>query len=465
MFEVFKKISVEKIFLLIALFFGVLYVFILPPFQSVDEGMHFFRTYQIASGKFFAQNDNGKIGDYLPASLLTFYGKYTPIIRHIDKKTDLRMSLNNFKTPVNPENKVFTEFTNTALYSPICYISQLSGVVLGKMMKLSLGFIYYLGRLSNLIFYCILVYFALKITPFFKLPMFLLSLMPMSLSLGSAYTSDVMVLGLNFLWFALILKLLTSENLLKEKYFKNLVIMTILSFLISLTKSYILLIPLIFLIPIKKFKTIKQYMLFMSSVIGFVIIGFSLWYFLTRGLSLNMNNVFANSSAQKIFILTHPIQYIGILLKTFIVKMPRLYITMIGVLGWQDTPLDWITYMIYPALVGFAVYSDKFVFNLFNWQKYLIIITTIIGIILTYTSLYIMWSPVGNNVVLGLNGKYFIPMVLPVLLMFKPAKQNNLNYEKIKIIIILFAILILISSDLSLIHRFYNMTPQLYYKI
>ena len=79
------NLSIEKIFVLLAILFGILYVFILPPFQSVDEGMHFFRTYQISEGHLTAKKIDGKVGDEIPSSLSDFYDKYVPFIKNIDK--------------------------------------------------------------------------------------------------------------------------------------------------------------------------------------------------------------------------------------------------------------------------------------------------------------------------------------------------------------------------------------------
>jgi uncharacterized membrane protein len=110
------------------------------------------------------------------------------------------------------------------------------------------------------------------------------------------------------------------------------------------------------------------------------------------------------------------------------------------------------------------MFADSFKFELKNWQKLIIIITTVIGIVVTYTSLYVMWTPVANSVVLGLNGKYFIPMVLPLLLLFKK-DEAKYNFDQVKVFIVIALVLILFSSELSLLHRFYNITPQLYYKI
>ena len=458
-----KDFSLERLFVLIALIFGLLYVFILPPFQSVDEGIHFFRTYQISEGKFLAKKIDGKVGDEIPSSLSDFYDMYTPFIKNIDKKTNLAQMKNNFQLQVNDREREFTQFTNTALYSPVCYISQLPGVVAGKLAKLSLGGIYYLGRLSNLIAYCLLVFFALRITPFFKCPMFLLALMPMSLSLAGAYTCDVAVLGLNFLWMAVILKTMTLPQTVKFTN-KWIITLAVLGVLIALSKSYILLLPLIFLLPPKLFNTKKDYFISVLGILAVAFAGLAYWSFCIKGLSLDMNDSFANSAMQMEFIKTHPLAYILVLIKTFFVKTPRLLITMIGVLGWQDTKLDWITYIAYPVLIYFAVRADNFDFKLEKWQKVLIWAVLIAGTVITYTSLYIMWSPVGNSVVLGLNGKYFIPLMLPLCLIFKNSIAKY-DYEKVKLAIIIAVILILASSELSLLHRFYNITPQLYYKI
>lgn len=460
MLDKIKSISLEKLFLIISMFFGLLYVFILPPFQSVDEGAHFYRTYQISSGQFKAQNIEGRVGDVLPKSLSDFFNLYKPFIKDIDKKTNINNIKRDLKLELNEDNKVFTEFVNTALYSPICYVSQLLGVMTAKIFNLPLACMYYLGRLSNLIVYCLLVFSAIRIIPFFKMPMMLLALMPMSLSLAGAYTCDVAVLGFNFLWIAMILKLLFNTKIKDKDIFQ----LSIMAFLITLTKSYILLLPLVFLLPVKSFQSLKKYFASMFIVFASIALACCIYSFSTKGLSLNMGNAGANPDAQIALIKSQPLFFAGVLIKTFFVKTFRLFITMIGVLGWQDVKLDWTTYIIYPVLIYFSVFADKFEFCLKRWQKIIIILTILIGVVLTYTSLYIMWTPVGNSLVLGLNGKYFIPLVMPLLLLLKNG-IGKYNYDNVKLFIVLALILILFTSELSLLHRFYNITPNLYYKI
>ena len=462
------KYNIEKIFVFLALIFGLLYVFILPPFQSVDEGNHFFRTYQISTGRFISKNiapkgtvhDNYSVGDDTPISIIKYWNDYEPMIKHIDEKQTINNIKRDFSSKLNPDNKKFYPFANTSLYSPVCYISQLPGVIIAEYFTDNLAVIYYSGRLCNLLIYCLLIFWALRVIPFYKLPMMLLALCPMSLSLAASYTCDVAVLGLNFLWIAYILRFLTQEY--SDKYKTS--VLAILAFLITLTKSYVLLLPLCFLLPVKKYKNLRNYLLSMSCIVSAIFLSAFIWYLCSHGLTLNMNNTVADSASQIEFIKSHPIEYILILIKTFIIKTPRLIITMIGVLGWQDTKLDWSTYILYPVMIYYSIFSDGFRFKLALWQKLLIMAIILTGTILTYTSLYIMWSPVANPLILGLNGKYFIPMMLPLFLLFK-GEYPKYDYNNVVKFTVIALVLILFTSELSLLHRFYNITPQLYYKI
>ena len=103
------NISIEKIFVIIALIFGFLYTIILPPFQSVDEASHFFRAYRISEGHFKAKQINNTVGDYLPTALYTYYQKYQPMIKNIDNKTNLTNLKQDFNIKTDKDNTSFIE--------------------------------------------------------------------------------------------------------------------------------------------------------------------------------------------------------------------------------------------------------------------------------------------------------------------------------------------------------------------
>jgi len=194
------------------------------------------------------------------------------------------------------------------------------------------------------------------------------------------------------------------------------------------------------------------------------LLGLIFWQNIINGLSFNLSPN-ANSLQQLYFILNNPFSYLVVLLKTLIIKTPRIIITMIGVFGWQDTRLDFLTYILYPILIILSIASEsKIDFKFEKWQIYLISFDIIFSVFIIFTEVYLMWSEVASPIIYGLNGKYFIPIALPFLLLFYGRLKLNLP-KNIKLLIYLAVILILISSDLSLLHRFYDLTPNLYYKI
>ena len=52
MLEKIKNLQIEKIYAVMMAFFGVLFVFLIPPLQIPDENAHFYRTFQISEGVF-----------------------------------------------------------------------------------------------------------------------------------------------------------------------------------------------------------------------------------------------------------------------------------------------------------------------------------------------------------------------------------------------------------------------------
>ena len=232
-----KEIAIEKVFLFISLVFGLIYVLILPPFQSVDEASHFYRGYSIVLNKPIAKNVKGQIGEYLPTSLQKLASNYDFLIKNTDAKINPKYILDSASIKLNPDKVEFVNFQNTALYSPVSYLTQIPGMYIAKMFDTNPLLIFYLGRLSNLLGFTLLIYFAIKTIPFYKLTTMLLALMPMSLSLAGSLTSDVMVIGLNFLWVAVLLKLLFEKTKINNLQILGLIT---LATILALSKHYFL---------------------------------------------------------------------------------------------------------------------------------------------------------------------------------------------------------------------------------
>ena len=73
--------------------------------------------------------------------------------------------LKNIITEKKSEELHFFWFTNTSLYSIICYLPQAVGILFGKILNLPYVIQAYLGRITNFITYLFITYFALKMIP------------------------------------------------------------------------------------------------------------------------------------------------------------------------------------------------------------------------------------------------------------------------------------------------------------
>ena len=457
--KVLSKVSIEKIFILFALIFGIIYTIITPPFQSVDESAHFLRSYAITQGQFISTKHNNKVGSLLPEALGTIISKYDYLIKDITQKTSFNDTKANFFIKNSPQ-KIFLSYPNTALYSPVPYIAQSTGIIIGKILNFSPLLLLYTARIFNLILYCILGYYAIKCTPYLKLAVFLILLSPMNISLAASCSTDVTLIGCSLLLFAKILQYTYREEKLS---IKNYILLTLLITVIALTKQYVYFILFIFFIPAEKFG--EKYIFKISTIILIPLILFAAWSNIISDLYAPLNN-YSNLPKQIEFILSNPFKYIIILIISTVVKLFRLFITLIGVLGWQDTRLDNLSYVIYPVLIWITlIHSGIKDFFMNKRQKYLIVITCIFAYIMITTLIYLSWSKVGGNIIEGLNGKYYTPLLFPIFAVIASSIKTKKSHNYINNFVYLFTALILGSGAMSLLLRFYDIFPYLNYQI
>ena len=337
-------------------------------------------------------------------------------------------------------------------------MAQSSGIFICDLFNAPPLVSFYLGRIFNLILYIILGYFSIKIIPIFKLAVFLILLMPMNISLGASMSSDATLITASLIYIGIILKFIVTDKKLSTV---DLIQLSFLTVILALIKHHFFLLPLILLIPKKSFG--DKYILKLSLLVFPAIFACLAW-------SKNISDLYiplhegADMFQQIDFIIHNPISFFVIIVKTIFVKTLRIIITMIGVLDWQDTRLDILTYIFYPiALIYVALnYYDKKV-KLSKIQTIILSLSLLISYFIIVTYMYLSWSPVGSGIVTGLNGKYFITLLLPLLILL--ASKIKTSFILNNNLIFTFSFFVLFSAVISLLIRFYNVFPNLYYQI
>ena len=356
-----------------------------------------------------------------------------------------------------PGETMFFKFPNMALNFPFLYFPQALGIAIGKWFDASPIALNYLARLTNLLVWIVVVVFAIRTIPMAKWLMLIVALTPMSLFLATSNSADTLTYGICFLFIAAVMNLAFGHTALTKK---SLLLVMVLCVLVALSKLvYIALIVLILLIPRSKFDSNLRY--FGFTALCFVLatgIAF-LWSKAVLSLYLPANpDETPDATAQIDFILSDPIHYLGILVKTVVDRLGIIARQVIGVFGWLDTFLPtWFYVASYAAIGLIALLDQNSDIRLRLFSKFIILATISTGTFLVFTGLYIKWSSVGSTVITGVQGRMFIPLFFLFWLLFYRIGvfDKHLRRYSLSLPIIAYCVVTLGYASWLLLNRYY----------
>lgn len=448
------NVSPQYIFLFLGIIYGIAFLFLIPPFQVPDEYEHYYKAYDVSEGNIISDKLGNKAGIYVPKSVKIAtditYQKWMFYIKN-GKKIDLKNLLN---LPLKNDEKIFIDISKYAVvtYSPITYIAPALAMVAGKSINLSPLALMYLGRFANLMLYILLVFFTIKITPVFKWGFLVIALMPMTLFQAASISADSFTIGLSFLTIAIFLKFALDEN--KHKINLNDILMLFLIFLmLGLAKvPYFLLISLFLMIPVYKFGNKKNMIFIMATIFLFTLSVIGIWNFLVKGLYMPMD--FGISIKDQLFyILYHPFGFIEAIKNTFIEYTASFPILNVGNWAFGNSLLPkWIYSSYLVVIIGISLFEKNRL--KINFKQRFVMLGTFILLLGSIVTLeYLTWTEVGLNIIRGLQGRYFIP-ILPLLFLFFVNRRlrmnignNNLNLMAIVFIIFILAYTVFIFKN------------------
>ncbi|MDR3223208.1 MAG: DUF2142 domain-containing protein [Methanobrevibacter sp.] len=410
----------EYVFVVLALIFGLIFVFANPPFQVPDEGSHFYKAFEISQGHLIPKSNV----IHIPTSILIIYKFQSDEIVNNFSKISFYLS-----QPLNLNETSTINIANIAIYPPLPYLATGIVIFLGGLFNSSPLFLMYLCRLINLLIYVIIVYFGIKIIPIHKNVLLLMALMPMTLYESSSLSADSLNFAVSFLTISFFLYL----ALVKDKiYNKDILISMILVFVLAFSKqAYALLGLLFFIIPKEKFENnIKRIfsflIIFLPSIISLIT-----WNLLFKSMYRSFAiNVSSDHNIQ--FILSNPLNFPTILINTLIYNFQFYITTFVG--GFRDfvsiLPLD-LTFLYCVILVMVSLLSTS-KYKLSFRQKLVPLFIFLVVSFLTFLFEFITYTPIGFNIIQGVQGRYFIPVAPLFLLVFYNNKLSNYLSTKIK---------------------------------
>ena len=400
-----SSLSPEKLFLAAVIPLSIACIFLIPPWSTGDSEAHYLACYRL-SNLFLGQHGNsewmGRTDDVLFFRDI-WWNATTPTTGAYE------ILKSNFRTFA--ADKTLIEMTARSekmnYYSAFCYIPQTIALVTGRLIGFGPVFNCYLVKVFTAVFYTCLSYRAIRKAPYFKEIIALCAVLPSSLMMSGAFSYDPMVIitSLNFLASVLLLRESPEDK-------KPLVFACIWAFILGAVKGggYLLLLPLLLMVPARK-KGLKHIGKFLPMVFGLFSVALfdmflpdrTLYQFGSKG------NGFMTAS----FALENPVSYLVMTVKTYGRFSGEMLEDLFGSkLCWGEKTIPFAFSLIMLIVLLIIAASDE---RLDGFKKKDILITSAVVLIalLSTPAMLLSWTPEGSDVILGIQGHYFLP-VLPL---------------------------------------------------
>ena len=406
-----SRAKVENILLLMVLMFGSAMILLIPPGAGYDEEDHLVRVWELSTFSL------------IPGQLSPHEMKYPTMFRDLAYRQQANSGIidSDFwkryaRTRLYEHGFIRRELKTKSVYSPALLLPQAIIMRLGRTADASALPVFYACRFAGLLSYLLLIWLALRWMPFGKRILLVLAISPMALFQAATTTPDAISNGLGFLFIAGTLKLAESKEIDWSK-FGTLVLLIFLLFLAKVNLTVLILLPFL-LIPPARFTQKRIYVLLLGVTVILLLVEVAGWNLLATSHSdaLLANN--ADAGAQLRYILAHPLGFPIILLKDpFINGWAYLqgWINGYGYLYWTPPQIVLIFFLL---SLGAALFTDSTREQVSRKYRLVFILIFLAGYLATAVPLYLTFTTVGLDQLLGVQGRYFIPLaLLPVLIL------------------------------------------------
>ncbi|MDB5160585.1 MAG: hypothetical protein JWO99_848 [Candidatus Saccharibacteria bacterium] len=442
--------SLTRVFGLLFLLVGLAFVFIVPPFQNPDEPMHFYRSYQIASGQVSSvPNDDQVYGGDIPVSFRKFVAD-SGIEHNYDYGYRFHLDYLSLLKYKYDGAKVFEGFPNTAIYSPLAYVPSTVAHVVVKTFNGPLLVALYLGRILSLLFVFIAFVLAIKLIPVGKWILVVVGLLPMTIASAASVSSDAMTIGVSVLFIAVVMNVAFLKQ--RPKVFLLIIFVALTLLLAFIKQAHIALLLFIVLIPfLNPYFRRKKPLIALICLSVLTVICFLVWYKHISPIVINFDPL-VQPGLQKSFVLHHPVHFVTILLHTYFDNYANgIFIGLFGNFGWLTATMP-VPFMIFSAfIIYFAVtLKDKaelrtlatltkkqlLAFRLTLWGVFFAVV------LLISTALYLYWTPYTQAFIIGIQGRYLLALLPLLLIPFVGMGKGKQGIKKSTLVICITIVLI-----------------------
>lgn len=419
-----KKTSIQKLGTIAIIILGMFYMTALTPFSVPDELVHYVAGHQFSNVLLLDFENVNSIEE-------RFYD-FDGFTGHYNTKQSRYAVIERMIEP-NTNRELIELGENSLLSYPLMYVPQALGIAIGRVLSLDMIYIFYLGRLFNLLFFALLINLALRVIPKYHSILIFIAILPMSLQQAASYSYDGFIIGITALFVSLTLRAIHRTERIERR---EIIELAVASCLMAPAKTvYTCLLLLLFLIPKKRFANFKKYILtiglfFVLAVLTVLILQLSsIVKVASVGDTLNWEGGVNYSISE---LLRNPMQLIKILTNTFRTHANWYIDTAFGsLLSGLSLSVNVVWIKVYQVLfVLFVVNNEGEDIVRGSWSKLLIAFASVAVIGLVLLSMLVGWTSNFRPQIEGVQGRYFIPVLLPLVLSLRSKYvrlENNIH--------------------------------------
>jgi hypothetical protein len=406
--------KLEHTFAALLLVFGLCYAVGMPPCQVADESDHFVHGYHVSEGNpcpVMVGNWGG--GDF-PKSILDLTNTFIYLPFHPEAQIRPRDLEGVRAARLQPTVRHQVPYISSC-YSLVPYLPQALGMAAARRVGGGPLYIFYAGRLGNLLVALIAVFLAIRITPVFKLVFGAIALLPITVHQFASNSPDASTFAAGFLLVALLLRVALSERNDAFIYalFPVAAWLTLCKFPYGAIAAFFLAIPAVRLGGRRRQLLVGAGLAVMTVSLALCMI--QLKKYVPDNIMPDPQ-VHASIRKQMRFIQSHPAHYAWVCAST-VSANGRIWLDQLGTLGWLDAPVNPLAFEAFLLLVLFVALGDR-VKDVTLPARIHAAALLAVGIctLLIFTANYACGDPVRARLIHGISGRYFVPL-LPLLLL------------------------------------------------
>ena len=464
------KFSIVKIYPIVMLILGLGYMYVFPAMSAPDEIAHFISAYKISNkmlGKQATVKDGHVIiraqdlwledvdGEYTfdktkseeENVLIPEEGSHGKIISSKLEETSYKVFYGegNIRGADNYISFGGKDYEKAqSLHAPVntipsVYFLPATGITVARIMGLNSIYLVLFGRTANLILFILLGTLGIYFLPRFKEFIFLVSLLPTTIELAASYSYDAVMIS-SMIFFASYVFYLAHEK--KDFDIKDLVIVSLIAGLVLPCKMvYFPMLLLLFSIPLYKFKfrgkvdaKIKKENIafFLASAVVVLLSWVFAMYLVNRATvvgystSTTSSLEWAGEESYTIgYLLHNKLKAVKLFYNTLLLQLEYYHKTMFGAyLGHADdvVGIPYIGFLVLNIGMIFSVFGEAKEKQLPVKERVLTGISIFFVVFLVLLSMLIAWTPISSEFIEGVSGRYFIPILLPLLMICRNNK-------------------------------------------